>query len=147
MPLRIVRVRKVEEEEKNYLIDLLEDPKVKQTVFFRWKVVSFHQKYGTKATVDAFKVSKATVYRWKDLWKKGNGRLEALIPKNRYKRRKWNTEIVNFILNLRKNNLSMGKYKIKPFCDKFCKEKGLKPISATTIGRILKYLKERNLTI
>ncbi|MEM3771841.1 MAG: helix-turn-helix domain-containing protein [Candidatus Micrarchaeia archaeon] len=147
MPLKIVRVRKVEREDENYLAELLENSKIRQIVFFRWKVVNFYRRRGIKATINVFKVPKATVYRWRNLWKKGNYRLESLIPRNRYKKRKWNNEIVSFILDLRKKNSGIGKQKIKPFCDNFCRERGLKPLSATTIGRILRYLKEKNLTV
>lgn len=141
----ILKIKRVDNKEENYLIESLENPKIRETVFFRWKVINFHQKYGTKRTIEAFKISKATIYRWKKLWKEGSCRLEALIPKNKFfnRKKKWYPEIIDFILNFKKRYPDAGKRTVKLVCDKFCREKNLEPLSASTIGRIIKYLKEK----
>ena len=36
-----------------------------EVVNFRLKVINYHRKYGTKGTVEAFEVSRSTIYRWK----------------------------------------------------------------------------------
>lgn len=126
------------------IIESIENQKLKEALLLRWKVINFHEKYGTKLTMDTFKVSKATIYRWKKLWKEGGG-LDALIPKIWVIRRKkkWYPEVINFILEYRKTHPHAGKEILKALCDEFCKEKNLNPPSASTIGRIIKYLKEK----
>ncbi len=141
----IIRVKRINNKDEEYLIEPLEDPKIRKTVFFRWKVINFHQKYGTKATIENFKISKATLYRWKKKWKEAGCRLEALIPKNFNRKKKWYPQILDFILNFKKTHPKAGKKNIKLFCDKFCKEKNLESLSTSTIGRIIKYLKEKKL--
>jgi len=36
---------------------------------FRLKAIEFSKKYGIQATIDAFDVSRATIYRWKKVLK------------------------------------------------------------------------------
>ena len=142
----ILRVRKANYQgREEELIESIGNQKLKEAILFRWKVINFHEKYGTKLTIDTFKVSKATIYRWKKKWKESEGDLGALVPKIFFVRRKkkWHPEIINFILQYRKNHPRAGKEILKILCDKFCKEKNLNPPSASTIGRIIKYLKER----
>jgi len=55
---------------------------------FRLKVIEFHNKYGTKATIDAFSVKRRTIFYWKKLLKDGKGRLSSLIPKKKTPKRK-----------------------------------------------------------
>lgn len=51
----------------------------------------------------------------------------------------WHPEVVNFIVEMRKKHPRLGKEKLKPFVDKFCEEKGLRTISVSTIGRIIRH--------
>ncbi len=51
------------------ILELIEDQKLKEVLLFRLKVIKFHEKHGTKLTIDTLKISKATIYRWKKLWK------------------------------------------------------------------------------
>ena len=141
----ILRVRKTNYQNKEEIIEAIENQKLKEALLFRLKVINFHEKYGTKLTIDTFKVSRATIYRWKRLWKGGGP--EALIPKIWVvkRKKKWYPEIVNFILEYRKTHPHAGKEILKALCDKFCKEKNLPPPSTSTIGRIIKYLKEKGI--
>jgi transposase len=142
----ILRVRKVNYQGKEEeLIESIGNQKLREAILFRWKVISFHEKYGTKLTMDTFKISKATIYRWKKKWKESGENLEALIPKIFLvkRKKKWHPEIINFILEYRKIHPHAGKDILKTLCDRFCKEKNLNPPSASTIGRIIRYLKER----
>jgi len=50
---------------------------------FRLKVIEFYNKYGTKATIDAFSVKRRTIFYWKKLLKDSGGRLSSLIPKRK----------------------------------------------------------------
>ncbi len=117
----------------------------------RLKVIDFHNKYGAKATIDAYSVSKATIYRWKKRLKDAGGRLESLIPDSREPKRKrqmmTHPLIIKFIKDLRKQYPRLGKEKIKPLLDEFCQEKKIPSISISTIGKVIKrynlYLKTR----
>lgn len=130
-------------------LSAIEDAAKREEVAFRLKVIEFHDKYGTEATVSAFGVSRATIYLWKKKFRESGGKLESLISKPRRPRRvrqkSWRPEIIDFILKFRKAHPGIGKEKLKPFVDEFCDKKGLPRISVSTIGRIIKYLKERGL--
>ena len=57
----------------------------------RAAILAFWQKYGLQATIDAYGISRPTLFLWKKKLKQGNGRLESLnnqsrTPKNRRKR-------------------------------------------------------------
>ena len=54
-----------------------------QVAQFRLKAVEFHKKHGTKATTDAYGISKPTIYRWRKLLNDSGGRLASLIPKSK----------------------------------------------------------------
>ncbi len=46
----------------------------------RARILAFWHAHGLTAAQDAFKVSKATLYRWQELLDEGEGELEALVP-------------------------------------------------------------------
>ena len=73
---------------------------------FKLKVIEFHDKYGSKATVDAFKVSKPTIYRWKKIYSSHKRNNISLIPKSRRPKTlrspSWNIDIVQFIKDILK---------------------------------------------
>jgi len=50
-----------------------------------------------------------------------------------------------FILNYRREHPKIGKEKLKPVVDRYCKEKGIKCISVSTIGRIIKVFEGKGL--
>ena len=124
-----------------YFISSLNFSRSKQAQF-RLKVIQFHNKYGTKAAIDAFSVSRRTVFRWKKILKNNKGRLENLIPqKKRPKKLRSshiNDHLIVFIRKLREKYNRIGKDKIKPLLDEYCQENNLKLISISTIGRIIK---------
>ena len=113
-----------------------------QTAETRLKIIEFHKKYGTKATRDAFSISKATVYRWKKTLKDSGGELDSLIPASRSPKRKrvMNThfKIIEFIKSLREQYGHLGKEKIKPLLDEYCLKGNIKSISESTIGKVIK---------
>jgi len=120
----------------------MENTKLEKAI---WKAeaIEFFNKYGLEAAVDAFKVSKTSIYRWKYNLMRNNGNTECLIeqskaPINRRKRIvDWKTR--EYIIKLRLNHPRIGKDKIKPLLE----EKGIY-LSASTIGRILNDLKKDN---
>ena len=113
-----------------------------QVAQFRIKVIEFHSKHGTSATIDAFGVGKTTIYRWKQQFKRSNRDVTILIPKSKrpHNIRSMQTDIkiIEEIVRIRSNPPILGKEKIKPQLDLFCDELGLKRISISTIGKIIK---------
>lgn len=96
----------------------IEDASKREVVLFRLKVIEFHDKYGTQATIEAFGVPRSTIYHWKKLFRDSGGRLESLIPKSTApktkKEKMWHPEVVNFIVEMRKKHPRLGKEKLKP---------------------------------
>ena len=107
----------------------------------RVKILKFWEKYGIEATIEAFGVSKRTLFRWKRAYKESKGDITSLNPKSRKPKRvrksKVSLEIIKEIKRLRAQYPNIGKTKLyhllKPFCDK----NGLHVPSASTIGRII----------
>src|SRR3989338_8262190 len=55
---------------------------ITQSAEKRARILAFWQKHGLIATKEAFRVSKATLYRWQELVDEGDGKLEALNPQS-----------------------------------------------------------------
>jgi transposase InsO family protein len=108
----------------------------------RLQVIKFFEKYGLQPTIDAFGVSKSSIYRWRKKLKDSEGELKSLVPKSTRpkKTRKpvYDKRIVAEIKRLRDDKYVPGKKKLKPMIDKYCKKKDIKTVSESTIGRILK---------
>lgn len=118
-----------------------------QKAKYKAKVLVFWEKHGLEATLDAFSVKKATLYLWKLQLKKGSGKLESLnekskSPKGRRKR-KVDERIKEFIIRLREDHPRLGKDKVKPLLDAFCKAQGIQSLSVSTIGRVVDDLKKQ----
>lgn len=108
---------------------------------FRLKVINYHKQYGTKATVSAYDVSKASIYRWRSELNRNEGRLTALIPKSTApKTRRVMTVDYRIIEWLREERSThpVGKTKLKPLLDEYCLRLAIKPPSESLIGKILK---------
>jgi len=109
----------------------------------RLRILKFWRQYGLKATKDAFGIKRSTLYGWWKIYKDSGGKIESLNLKSQapHHRRKriidW--RIINEIRRLRLEVCpNMGKDKVKVFLDQFCLSSGLRKISASTIGRIIK---------
>lgn len=130
---------------QNYAIQS-EDPKLIK-IEHRIKIILFFEKYGAQATRDGFGVSRSTVFLWKKKLKEGGGSLTALAPKSKAPKRKRKREtpsaLVEFIRDYRNAHPKIGKEALKPIVDVYCEIHGLRPISCSTIGRILSDLKKR----
>jgi len=107
----------------------------------RYKIVLFYEKYGLDATLEAFEISKRTLYRYKALLKKGDNKIEALEPKSKAPKRKRVSqvprEIIVEIKRLREKYPNLGKAKLYHMLKPWCKEKGLSMLSESTIGRVI----------
>lgn len=106
------------------------------------KIILFAEKHGHKIALEAFSLKSRTLYHWKRLWKQGGKKPEALnekkrIPKNKRKR-SWPEELIAEIKRIRWEHPNLGKDKIHPILQRFCKEKNLQCPKAKTIGRLIK---------
>ena len=72
----------------------------------RLKIIKFYERFGEKATKEAFGADRKVISRWRK--------------------------------RLREKHPRLGKEKLKPLLDKYCRERGLKPISESSIGNIIK---------
>jgi len=109
---------------------------------FRLTVIEFFAEFGLKPTLKAFQVSKATIYRWRKRLKDSGGRLDSLIPQSTAPKNKRQMmvepAVISYISQLRKEHPRLGKRKIKPLLEKYCRKEGLTSISESTIGKVIK---------
>jgi len=109
---------------------------------FRHHAIVHCYKHGYHATVDAFHISKTTLYRWKKEYELSKKRLSSLIPKSTKpkttRRMLTDYHLVEFIRSMRQEYGNIGKDKIKPFLDSYAASLGVKTIGKTTIGKIIK---------
>ncbi|MCV6599360.1 MAG: integrase core domain-containing protein [Alphaproteobacteria bacterium] len=111
----------------------------------RYKIIQFYDKYGLEATIEAFNISRRTIYRWKSKLKE-NG-ITSLKPKStKPKQLRTPTTpklIVNEIKRLREKYPNIGKAKLYILLAPFCKENNLSLPSESTIGRIISRDKDK----
>lgn len=109
---------------------------------FRMEVINHFKTYGLESTKGAFKVSRASIFRWKKEFRESKGMLKSLISKSRVPRHKrqmkTDVRILEFIKNIRSLHYKIGKDKIKPFLNQYCGALGIKSLSTSTIGKIIK---------
>ena len=109
----------------------------------RVRILAFWAKHGLEATVEAFSVSRSTLFSWQAQLKKGNGQLEALNPKPKApkarRRRLWPLEVIAEIKRLRSADVhpNPGKENIHPELLLFCRARSLRCPSLATIGRLI----------
>lgn len=108
----------------------------------RMKIIKFYEQYGERATKEAFGADRKVISRWKRRLQEGNNSLMSLIPASTaphtVRRSAIPEEVINFIKNLREKRPRLGKEKIKPLLDKFCRQKSLKTTSESTVGNIIR---------
>ncbi len=108
----------------------------------RMDIINFYDEFGEKATIQAFGCDRKVISRWKIRLKQNGGKLAALIPHSTKPKKtrtvSCNSRIVDFIKEIRDEHPRLGKEKIKPDLDVHCKTLGLKTISESTVGNIIK---------
>lgn len=116
----------------------------KEEVDRRVKALTFWEKHGERATMDAFGISRRTLYRWQGALKKSAGRLEALDPQStaptRRRKRLVLPEVESFIIRERQAHPHLGKAKLTVLLN----EDGFS-VSESYIGRVIGGLKKRGL--
>jgi len=114
----------------------------------RAQILTFFKEHGLKATEDAFGVKRSTLYLWKKKLREGNGKLESLnnkskAPKKR-NRRRTDYRIEEYIIKQRER-YPIGKAKLAKMIKPYCVQLGIDSPSESTIGRIIKDLKNKGL--
>jgi len=108
----------------------------------RLKIIQFYDAHGETETKKYFGVNRKTIWAWKNKLKVYGGRLESLIaqstrPKH-VRRMMTDLRIVAFIRQLRADHPRLGKVKIKPLLDQQCQALGIKSLSVSAIGKVIK---------
>ncbi len=113
----------------------------------RIEIIKFFDEFGQEAARRAFGKSRSTIYLWKQKLKKANGKISVLAPGDRTPRRKRHRLvspfIESFIIEYRTLHPGVDKTTISPALAVACQRAGIKPVSESTVGRIIHDLKER----
>ncbi len=129
-----------------YFNDMLDHPK-KETIEQRIEIIKFFDDYGAEATRRAFGKARSTVFLWKQKLKKSGGKLSALAPRDKTpirKRKRLNHPFfLDFILKYRADHPGTDKTTITPVLAMACQRVGIKPVSESTVGRIIHDFKEK----
>jgi len=108
----------------------------------RLKIIEFYKEYGEKTTRKAFGVRRNTIWVWKKRLKDSKNSISSLIPTSTVPKSKrgmsTDYRIVEFIKTLRGKHPRLGKEKIKPLLDKYCRQEQIKSLSVSTIGKVIK---------
>ncbi|MCX7943807.1 MAG: hypothetical protein N2746_04800 [Deltaproteobacteria bacterium] len=111
----------------------------------RMKIIKFYEEYGEKATKEAFGADRKIISKWRKRLKEADGHLSALIPHStrphNVRRPDTPKEIISFIKVMREKYPRIGKEKLKPLLDKYCNSIGIKTVSESTIGNIIRRYK------
>jgi len=123
------------------------DSSQQQIIEERLKIIRFFDEYGADATRKAFNKSRSTVFLWKQKLKRANGSIAALAPGDRTPRRKRKRSthpmIEDFIIRYRTDHPGTDKTTITPLLKATCHASGVKPVSESTVGRIIHDLRDR----
>lgn len=108
----------------------------------KMEIINFYNEFGEKATIRAFGADRKVVSRWRQRLTQNGGRLESLIPYSTrpktVRRVSYSQKIVDFIKYYRENHPKTGKEKIKVELDEYCLKEGVKTVSQSTVGNIIK---------
>jgi len=110
-------------------------------------IVAFFERFGLEATITAFKISKSSIYAWRQILIKNSWRIECLnerskTPQNK-RQKHWNQDILDFLIKYRHDHPAVGKENLKPLVDDFCRTKNIQIVSESTIGRMIADLKKQ----
>ena len=114
----------------------------------RLKIIEFFEEFGNIATKRAFDKGRSTIYLWKHKISSSGGYLSSLKPESKApntprEKRKVNEFHRDFILEYRINHPGVSKETIYYELTEYCVLQGLPVISESTIGRIIKELKDK----
>jgi putative transposase len=127
-----------------YVNNVINHPK-RELIERRADIIKFFDEFGAEATRKAFGKSRSTIYLWKRKLKMSDGKLSALIPGDktpiRKRKRAVHPIIESFIISYRTDHPGVDKTTITPALANACRLANIKPVSESTVGRIIHDLK------
>ncbi len=127
-----------------YIMDVLNHPR-RHEIERRLDIIKFFDQFGPVPTQKAFHKSRSTIYLWKHRLAKAGGKLSALAPGNKtplHKRKRFVHPFVeNFIVKYRQAHPGADKTTLTPALRQACQQMAIKPISESTVGRLIHDLK------
>ena len=106
------------------------------------EIIEVYDKYGEEATKKIYGADRKVISRWKKRFEESGKKLSSLVPHStrpdRLRKRETDRRIIEKIRELRQEHYKLSKYKIKVFLDEYCETEGLKKISVSSIGLIIK---------
>lgn len=107
----------------------------------RLRILSFYEEFGEKTTKKAFGIDRKTIWVWKKKLN-NNKHISSLIPSSTRPTHSRSMQtaphVVSFIKALRINHPRLGKEKVKPLLDQYCRELDIPTLSISTIGKVIK---------
>jgi len=129
-----------------FINNILDHPK-RENIEKRLEVIRFCDEFGFKATKQAFGKSRSTIYLWKQKLKNSGGKLSSLAPGDRSPRNKRHRIVApfieRFIVEYRSAHPGADKTTITPALAAACTKEGVKSVSESTVGRIIRDLKDK----
>ena len=130
----------------NYIYNISNHPQ-RDIIEKRLEIIKFFDEFGEKATKIAYHKSRSTLYLWKRKIKQLSGKLSSLAPEEtkpkNFRESKVDYRIVEFIENYRNLHPGVSKETIYPELTEYCLANHLPVVSESTIGRIIKDLKDK----
>ena len=110
----------------------------------RLKIIQFFDEHGEAETKKYFGANRKTIWTWKRKLERAAGQLQALCPQStrphQTRRMQTDPRIVRFIREQREQHPHLGKEKLKPLLDAYCRQVGIPSLAVSTIGKVI----ERN---
>jgi len=132
------------QKEVNNMVSHLRRFDVSDVAQERLKILNFYTQYGEKATRQAFGVGRKVVCVWRKRLN-GSRAISSLVPYStapkKVRSMLVNPKAILYIKSLREAHPGLGKRKIKPLLDNFCREEKLPIYSEAKVGRIIKFHK------
>ena len=108
----------------------------------RLEIIQFFIKHGEVATKEAFGADRKVVSRWRSRLTKSRGSLSSLVPistrPHTVRTSQTDSRIIDFIKGVREEHPRTGKEKVRLDLDEYCQLLGIKSVSTSTVGNIIK---------
>lgn len=116
---------------------------ISEVAAHRLKVLNFWSRHGLEAAMEAFGVSRRTLFGWKRAYRDAQGNTAALDNKSRAPRRQrrrqaWDGGVLEQLLALRRQMPALGFEKLHVFLSDWCEPRGLRCPSVSTMRRVAK---------
>lgn len=110
----------------------------------RLKMIQFYDQHGEAETLRYFGVNRKTLWAWRHRRETAHGALQALRPQStrpkHTRRMQTDPRVVQFLREQREQHPHLGKEKLKPLLEAYCRELGIPSLAVSTIGKVI----ERN---